>query len=42
MEPKRPQHFHEFDLPQVVQFSHLILQLHGLQKDEKIHMVMPM
>jgi hypothetical protein len=35
MEPQGPQHLHEFDPPQVVQFAHLIWQLHGLHEDEK-------
>jgi hypothetical protein len=35
MELEGPQHLHEFDLPHVVQFPRLILQLHGLHKDEK-------
>jgi hypothetical protein len=35
MEPQKPQQLHEFDWPQVVQFAHLIWQLHGLHKDEK-------
>jgi hypothetical protein len=36
MELQGPQHFHEFDPPQLVQFAHLIWQSHGLQEDEKI------
>ncbi len=35
MEPQGPQHLHEFDPPQVVQFAHLIWQLHGLHENEK-------
>jgi hypothetical protein len=35
MEPQRLQHLHEFDPPQVVQFAHLIWQLHDLHENEK-------
>ncbi len=35
MEPQGPQHLLQLDQPQVVQFAHLIWQLHGLHVDDK-------
>jgi len=35
MELQEPQHLHEFDQHEVVQFTHLIWQLHGYTRMKK-------
>jgi len=42
VEHQGPQHLPKFDLPQVIQFPHLIWQLCGSHEERKIHMVVPM